>query len=392
MNEVTRPERIQYLDVLRVLSMLAVVFLHTAAGTLRVDRDSAVWHFANVFTSLATASVPLFFMISGALLLRSPSTASVSYTLKKRVPRVLIPFLVWSLVAVAYYAYITWRTNGAPDWSLTVDKLKHLPSEPTAIHLWFMYALIPLYILSPFIKKLIDSLSRDLVVYLLAIWLFFSCLLPTVALFLPASYRPIVTLDPKYDLTFVAGYAGYFIVGYYLMQMKRVVSTRLVASVAGAAVVCITLGTWWKTNALGHYVEIFKTYTGIFVVVLSCALFLLVKEWLRRRRLGRVAGTVVGYLAPLAFGVYLVHNLLVDRLSRWIHWWPASSVQVVIASYVVVLAASIAVIFVLSRLKPLSYVFTGQVYGSWRKWTDARGEPPAPDGRPPEGAPRESEP
>ena len=383
-HEVTQSERIQYLDVLRVLSMLAVVFLHTAAGTLRVNRGSAVWHFANVFTSLATASVPLFFMISGALLLRSPHTVSVSYTLKRRVPRVLIPFLVWSLVAVAYYTFVSWRTKGAPDWSQAVEKLKHLPSEPTAIHLWFMYALIPLYILSPFIKKLIDSLGRDLVVYLLAIWLFFSSLLPTVGNLLPASYRPIVTLDPRYDLTFMAGYAGYFIIGYYLMRMKRAVPTGLLASVAGAAVVCVALGTWWKTSGAGHYVEIFKTYTGIFVVVLSCALFLLVKELLRRRQLGRVARTVVGYLAPLAFGVYLVHNLIVDLLSRLIQWWPAGSVQVVIVSYLVVLAVSVALIFVLSRLKPLSYVFTGQVYGSWRKWTDRRSKPPASDEPPPD--------
>lgn len=360
MDETSLPPRIEYIDVLRVLSMLAVVFLHNAAGTLRTHFTWPVWHFTNVLTSLMTASVPLFFMISGAVLLRSPKTASVAYTLKKRVPRILIPFLVWSLLAIAYYAFVSRYTSGAVDWKAAVDKLKHLPAKPTAIHLWFMYALIPLYIVSPFLKKLVDGLGNSLVAYLLGLWGFFSFLLPTVAAFLPASLGPIATLDQRYNVAFVAGYAGYFVAGYYLMRMKRSFSVWWPALVAGAAVVCIALGTWWKTAALGQYSELFKTYTGVFVVVLSCSLFLVAKEALRRRRLGRVTGGTVRLLAPLAFGVYLVHNLLVDAFSRLLGWWPAGSIRFAVAGYLVVLAASVALVLVLSHLGRLSYVFTGQ--------------------------------
>jgi surface polysaccharide O-acyltransferase-like enzyme len=365
MDEHRRSGRVQYLDALRVLSMLAVVLLHTVAGTLRSNYGSPQWHFSNVLTALATASVPLFFMISGALLLSSPHTASVGYTLKKRVPRLLVPFLIWSGVAVAYYLGVSWWLSGTPDWTAAVDKLKHLPARPTAIHLWFMYALIPLYILSPLIKKMVDALDRSLVAYLVGLWLFFSALLPTVAAFLPESYSPIVVLDRRYDLSVMAGYAGYFVAGYYLMRLQRPVSRLWLSVVIVADVVCISLGTWWKTAALGEYGEVFKTYSGLFVVVLSCALFLLFKELLRERTLGRVGASTVALLAPLAFGVYLVHNLLVDLLSRVIQWWPATSVQVVVISYATVLAASIAVIFVLSRIKPLCYALTGQVYRPW---------------------------
>ena len=345
--------------------MLAVVLLHTVAGTLRADYGSAQWHFSNVLTSLATASVPLFFMLSGALLLSSPCTASVGYTLKRRVPRVLIPFLLWSLIAVAYYLAISWRLDGTPDWTAAVDKLKHLPAKPTAIHLWFMYALIPLYILSPFIKKMIDALDRNLVVYLLSLWLFFSAVLPTVAAFLPQSFSSILVLDRRYDLSVMAGYAGYFVAGYYLMRWHKPVRKAWLGVVVLVDVVCIALGTWWKTTALGEYGEVFKTYSGVFVVVLTVALFLLFKELYRERRLSRAGLAVVGFLAPLAFGVYLVHNLLVDLLSRLVPWWPASSVQVVVVSYIAVVAASIAVVYVISRVKPLCYVLTGQVYRPW---------------------------
>ena len=182
----------------------------------------------------------------------------------------LIPFLLWSLIAVAYYLAISWRLDGAPDWTAAVDKLKHLPAKPTAIHLWFMYALIPLYILSPFIKKMIDALDRNLVVYLLSLWLFFSAVLPTVAAFLPQSFSSILVLDRRYDLSIMAGYAGYFVAGYYLMRWHKPVRKAWLGVVVLVDVVCIALGTWWKTTALGEYGEVFKTYSGVFVVVLYC--------------------------------------------------------------------------------------------------------------------------
>jgi surface polysaccharide O-acyltransferase-like enzyme len=367
MVEEAHSERIQYLDVLRVVSMLAVVFIHASYGSLRANYGSAVWHFANVLSSLAFASVPLFFMISGALLLSSPRTDSIRFTLGKRLPRVLIPFLFWSLIGVAYYLLVRWKANGAPDWGIAADELKNLPAKPTVPHLWFMYALIPLYILSPFIKKVTDSAGRDMIIYMLVLWFVASSLLPTVAALLPQSYAPLATLSVRGDAGILAGYAGYFVLGYYLMRLNRRAPKRLLVLVIVASTVCMTLGTWWKTAAADAYVGSFIMYTGPFVLVLSCALFLLCKELMRERRLGVVAGATVRFLAPLTFGIYLAHNLLVNLIGRLAGWIPAGSVWIQLVFYAAVLAASIACIFVASALKPLCYVLTGQRYKSLRK-------------------------
>ncbi len=366
MNEGTHSGRIQYLDVLRVLSMLSVVFLHTAASTLRTNYGSLVWHFANLLTSVMSASVPMFFMISGALLLQSRQTLSLKYTLGKRLPRVLVPFLVWSLLAIAYFLLAHRGPNGVLDWATATEKLKNLPAQPTAVHLWFMYALIPLYILSPLIKRLTDSLGRDLVIYLLAIWVVFSSLLPTIATFLPGSFRPLVVLDPRYNLSVMAGYAGYFVVGYYLMRLPMQIRKRTLLPVIVVDTICIAAGTWWKTTSLGLYAEGFKTYTGLFVLVLSCALFLLFKEVVSERRLRGALGSTVRFLAPLAFGLYLIHNLVVDYLAGLLPWFPARSTPVLLGSYLVVLSASVALIALASQIGPLRYALTGLGRGKKR--------------------------
>ena len=69
--------------LLRVCSMFAVVFLHVAAEPLRTA-SGPLWHFANLTTSLATAAVPLFFLLSGALLLSQEQTADLGALLRRR--------------------------------------------------------------------------------------------------------------------------------------------------------------------------------------------------------------------------------------------------------------------------------------------------------------------
>ncbi len=363
-------ERIQYLDVLRVLAMLAVVFLHASAATLMVGDGSAVWHFSNALTSLFSAGVPLFFMISGALLLNSHKTVSVGYTLKRRVLRLLVPLLVWSLIYIAYSLVVSWRVGGSPDWAEAIYALKHLPGNPVIVPLWFMYAMIAVYILSPLLKRLVDNLSRDLVLYLLGLWVLFSCLLPTIQAFVPESVSPIFTLHVKYDLDFFAGYLGYFLLGYYLVKMDRTIPKKwLVLAIVVDAVV-IALGTWWKTEALGEYSEIFKRQTHLFTMVMSCAVFLLFEDLLRDKRLKPMGDKVVGFLGPLAFGVYLAHSLMIDLLTSW---RPIGSIGLLVAYYLAELGASVLLVALLSMVKPLSYAFVGRTYLVWwrgRKETD----------------------
>ena len=56
-------------DGLRILAAFAVVVLHTVATLFMDSYPSSDWNVANVYESLVRWSVPVFFMISGALFL-----------------------------------------------------------------------------------------------------------------------------------------------------------------------------------------------------------------------------------------------------------------------------------------------------------------------------------
>lgn len=355
-------DRIEYIDILRVLSMFSVVFLHTAAGSLRGNYGSYTWHFSNTLTSIMSASVPIFFMISGALLLNSKSTLSVGYTLKKRLPRVLIPFLVWSLSAVAYYAIISFISSGSVDTAAALDRLKNLPSRATTVHLWFMYALIPLYVLSPLLKKFVDSLDKKLINYTLFIWVFFASVLPTIAAFIPESYRSLFVLNSAYNLNFMTGFAGFFIAGYFCMRYNGRIPIRYLITAVILDTILIALGTWWKTSAQANYSEMFKSYTRIFILVLSICLFLLFKELFRGRKLSAMASSLLQMFSQLSFGVYLVHNLLIDFLSRITDLWTTNSIAQIVVSYLVILLFSHIIVIILASIRPLCYIVTGMKF------------------------------
>lgn len=88
-------KRLVYMDWLRVLATIAVVTIHVSAGYVSVlDANNASrWMAGNLFESISRASVPIFVMISGALLLKGTKDISVGEFLQKRASKVIIPFI-----------------------------------------------------------------------------------------------------------------------------------------------------------------------------------------------------------------------------------------------------------------------------------------------------------
>lgn len=117
MNE--RPH-VDYFDGLRIFAALCVIFMHTAAGPLRAGVNTD-WHLLNVCTSLAFTAVPLFFMMSGYLLMTSRKTADISVLLRHRLPRLVVPLAGWTVVAVLWQMFLAHTLTPGAIWAQYVD-------------------------------------------------------------------------------------------------------------------------------------------------------------------------------------------------------------------------------------------------------------------------------
>ena len=102
-------KRIHDMDNLRAIAILGVLLLHAATPyvVLYSKIDTVDWQTGIIYNALSRWCVPIFLMISGALLLGRKEEPLVDF-FKKRANKILLPFLVWSLI---YYVWATYMWN-----------------------------------------------------------------------------------------------------------------------------------------------------------------------------------------------------------------------------------------------------------------------------------------
>jgi len=347
-------QRIFYLDFIRVIAILLVIFIHVSAIDTTLNIGSGQWQITKIINYFAHISVPVFFMISGSLLLNSKKTTSLSYTWKQRIPRATIPFVMWSVISpifVGIYAHSLSLKN-------VLHVVKTILYQPTSPTLWFMYPLIGIYILSPVIKTFVQNATTEMLVYVTGIWLVTCSLLPSIAVMLPKNFEHILELSPIANFFLVGGFTGYFILGYLLTKLKveniNNLVLLLVFLIAGFAGNFISEAnpTIFDPNN-GYYV------TSIFIPVMSVAAFILLQKW-GSRITSKVTIKVFEFLAPLVFGVYLIHNLLILYIEPYfmntlgIHGLLGTFLR-----YLVVLGLSILIIWILNLIPGVNYLLTG---------------------------------
>jgi surface polysaccharide O-acyltransferase-like enzyme len=198
-------QRIFYLDWLRVAATIMVVTIHVSAWDIGNMHHGPLskWLAANLYESISRASVPLFVMISGALMLGPHHEIGYKAFLQKRLTKVLIPLAGWSFI---YYLYLIHRGDYA------AFSIKHFirlaMTNGISTHFWFMYMILGLYLISPLVNILIKNAAKKDIQYFLLLWLFASVIIKFM--------KYLLGFGPNIELYFVTDYVGYFVLGYYL--------------------------------------------------------------------------------------------------------------------------------------------------------------------------------
>jgi surface polysaccharide O-acyltransferase-like enzyme len=345
-------------DVLRVCSMLGVIYLHVAAGALRSWNYPVLWNFSNFFACLSTPAVPLFFMMSGALLLKEEKTADLGLLFRKRIPKVLVPLLTYSAVTLLYSVV---RNNAAG----ALESLSRLLNTPVSVPYWFLYALIPMYLISPMLKKMVDGLSDAHWNYMMALWVVLTLGLYTVRTFVPAEYELVFTEHWTLNLNMIGGYLGYFLLGAYLERWERLPSRKILVVIIAATLAVSVLGTRWDTYTKLMYLDRFTNYLTLFTFLLSAAIFLLAKSCLRGKE---EKGKLLPLLSGVSFAVYLLHPLAIGAGEKlWTLLFdtmgPATVLQQ-LGFYAAITLVCILSAVILASIPGVCYLFTGQTYAT----------------------------
>ncbi len=105
---------IYYINTLRTIATLAVVFLHTGAGIFETKHfpiHDITYNTYNLYIQLMRFSVPLFVLISGALFLSPNKNINFNLITKKYVKRIILALIVFGLPMCIIVSFQNWRID-----------------------------------------------------------------------------------------------------------------------------------------------------------------------------------------------------------------------------------------------------------------------------------------
>lgn len=350
MNE--RPH-VDYFDGLRIFAALCVIFMHTAASPLRAGVNTD-WHLLNVCTSLAFTAVPLFFMMSGYLLMTSRKTADISVLLRHRLPRLVVPLAGWTVVAVLWQMFQAHTLTPGAVWAQLVAALH----GPVMVHFWYLYTLIALYALSPLLYGGIQALGKSGRAYLFALAAAVSVHTMLIVV-LPDGAARYIDWDIFDKLKIFGGHLATFVLGYLLGSYEKKIPNWLLALGAAASLAVISVGTWVRTVHTGEFNQAFQNQSSGFEIVLAACIFLLCKQTCNRPPRAWVK-TVTGPVVALSMAIYLMHNIFLSMLYSI--GVSARSFGGTVGVTLLVFAACFVVTKTVATVRPLCYLATGKTY------------------------------
>lgn len=309
----TAANRIDYFDFLRTIAIFFVILIHcTAPEFTSLPINSRSWLASNVFESISRFAVPIFVMISGALNLSKDRDIKTFF--KKNVLKIAIILFSWNLI----YSVI----GLAQGSSLSTFVYSLIAGH---YHLWFLYMLLGLYILTPFLKTMLSDQKR-IKLFLIISFLFGIALpgLANILNILPYHFTNVVGSGLDRILNIVGfgnliGYSFYYVLGYYLHFNNLKPKTRKILYSAGAICIFFTFFATWGASIITHTPNVkFLIDLAINNAVISAAIFVFAKHHTFKTCISKVLIRISKY----SLGIYVTHAIILENILIYLPSMP----------------------------------------------------------------------
>lgn len=374
-NGLSGPRK-QFLDVLRVLATCAVVLMHVLTGATDVTDASIVPEYRSLLLSvmdLVTWCVPIFLLISGYLFLNPERTLTYPVMIKKYCRRIALAILLFGVPYAASELVVAERTFRI---RMIPEALKMTLMGHTWSHMWYLYLILFLYLITPLLKKVLRVLPVWGVVAMMAVIFLGSSVAPFLNKVLDVNSIPVLPDGGVYFLYYLCGYffavrevcvdkaesSGTSGKGMETGDTTEPVRGKRIGNVWLMAAAVLMMGMILSRTLAGFSIQMAYNYP--FTVLLAVLLF--AAGWNGSIQKHRIPWQEAG---ALSFAVYLVHPVYVNLLYKFVKITPFTvleqcGVQSVAAGHValillltvfclVVLALATATAWVLRKIPVL---------------------------------------
>jgi surface polysaccharide O-acyltransferase-like enzyme len=318
------PKRLLWADGIRIIAIYLVVTLHISSFPL--DR----------------VSVPLFVMLSGALLL--PKKENYKIFFRKRGMKLIIPWVFWTLVYMIYLLYFFFDHQAVQVEyfngnlaNTTIGQWVYYFGKMFFTALWFLPLIFSLYCLTPLLRTIIHNSGNFEKYYMLFFW------------FLLFSFFPYVTNSaffPKYEPNFfytAFQYSGYFLLGYMLISIKP--TKKIILSLVFFLVLA------------GIFVKETEGFLHPWIVLSSMATFYLLFVLFAHIEevLNKGVKKVIAIVSGASFGVYVIHAIVSGLIGVYISKMFGRTDRDFIFTFII-FSISVLIVLILQRIPILKYI------------------------------------
>ena len=327
-NGLSGPRK-QFLDVLRVLATCAVVLMHVLTGATDVTDASIVPEYRSLLLSvmdLVTWCVPIFLLISGYLFLNPERTLTYPVMIKKYCRRIALAILLFGVPYAASELVVAERTFRI---RMIPEALKMTLTGHTWSHMWYLYLILFLYLITPLLKKMLWVLPVWGVVAMMAVIFLGSSVAPFLNKVLDVNSIPVLPDGGVYFLYYLCGYffavrevcvdkaesSGTSGKGMETGDTTEPVRGKRIGTVWLIAAAVLIMGMILSRTLAGFSIQMAYNYP--FTVLLAVLLF--AAEWNGSIQKHRIPWQEAG---ALSFAVYLVHPVYVNLLYKFVKITP----------------------------------------------------------------------
>lgn len=327
-----------YIEFIRAFAAITVVFLHivmTLPANYSIEElgtfNSIVFNACYMPTKWA---VPCFVMVSGALLLNPSKTIGYTKTAKylARMIWVLLIFgTVFSLMELVF-------SGKRIDVLLPLKALLNVAEGKSWDHLWYIYTLIALYLVTPFFKIAINHISQkefDILVYILMIGNF---LIPYINF--------IFKLEIK-NFMIIPEYATYYLIGYWITTKENICKKKIIIPgiVATIAMIIIEIHS---ISSNGVVFEANHSSKDLLTLIQSVSVFMFFKEFCFNKRIGKL----LDLICKCSFGIYIIHPFWINMLYKVIKFTPLTmNIGIgILVCFIVVFVLSFVTTLIMKRI------------------------------------------
>ena len=294
-------ERIIYFDILNIIACISVILLH-CNGIVHTYSTARAWKTSLVVEVVCFWAVPVFLMLTGATLMRYRERYDTKTFFKKRVLKVVIPFIFWSIFMIICKNAI--GELQVKDWSIR-EILNIITLNQQESTYYFMFIIIGVYLTLPILSILSDEKYRKILWYIVVGMFITKSCLPLIFNVLEITYNNYLSI--LFD-----SYIIFVILGYLISTMKINKKHRYIIYAMGIGACIFRYGvTYYLSTRDGVVNRLLFDYIQFHSVFLAVAVFVFIKniQWDKIFKTSE-SRYILTQISSCSFGIYLIHKLV----------------------------------------------------------------------------------